>query len=63
LNENFTIQDTRHLDAAEGWLGLGDHLAANEELEHITLETLNISTFYPHSLQMGHRPHSLSQAK
>jgi hypothetical protein len=51
------------LEAAEGWLGLGDHLAANEELEHITLETLNISTFYPHSLQMGHRPHSLSQAK
>jgi len=26
------------LDAAEGWLGLGDHLSANEELEQITPE-------------------------
>jgi len=25
-----------HLEAAEGWLGLGDHLAANVELENIT---------------------------
>ena len=25
----------RQLDAAEGWLGLGDHLSANEELEQI----------------------------
>jgi tetratricopeptide (TPR) repeat protein len=31
-------QDQRHLDAAEGWLGLGDHLSANEELEQITTE-------------------------
>jgi hypothetical protein len=28
--------DRRHLEAAEGWLGLGDHLAANEELDNIT---------------------------
>jgi hypothetical protein len=28
--------DKRHLDAAEGWLGLGNHLEANEELESIT---------------------------
>jgi predicted Zn-dependent protease len=28
--------DQRHLDAAEGWLGLGDWLEANEELERIT---------------------------
>jgi len=28
--------DQRHLEAAEGWLGLGDHLAANEELDSIT---------------------------
>jgi len=28
--------DSHHLAAAEGWLGLGDHLAANEELENIT---------------------------
>jgi hypothetical protein len=26
----------RHLEAAEGWLSLGDHLAANEELDSIT---------------------------
>ena len=25
------------MEAAEGWLGLGDHLAANEELEQITV--------------------------
>ena len=30
------LSDQRHLDAAEGWLGLGDHLAANEELEEIS---------------------------
>ncbi len=28
--------DQLHLDAAEGWLGLGNHLEANEELEQIT---------------------------
>jgi tetratricopeptide (TPR) repeat protein len=32
------LQDQRFLDAAEGWLGLGDHLAANEEFEHISPE-------------------------
>lgn len=30
------IQDLRYLQAAEGWLGLGDHLAANEELDQIS---------------------------
>ncbi len=30
------LQDQRHLDAAEGWLGLGNFLAANEELEQIS---------------------------
>jgi hypothetical protein len=29
------LNDQRWLDAAEGWLELGDHLAANEELEQI----------------------------
>src|SRR5437773_11176426 len=28
--------DTFHLSAAEGWLGLGNHLEANGELERIT---------------------------
>lgn len=30
--------DQRYLDAAQGWLGLGDFLAANEELDNITPE-------------------------
>lgn len=34
----FDIADQRHLDAADGWLGLGDYLSANEELEKITPE-------------------------
>jgi predicted Zn-dependent protease len=33
-----SLQDQRFLNGAEGWLGLGDHLAANEELEQITPE-------------------------
>jgi len=32
----FTIIDKRHLEAAEGWLGLGIWQEANEELEHLT---------------------------
>ena len=32
----FTLNDRRHLEAAEGWLGLGDWEEANEELENIT---------------------------
>ncbi len=30
--------DIHHLSAAQGWLGLGNHLEANEELEQISLE-------------------------
>jgi len=30
------LPDQRCLDAAEGWLGLGDPMAANEELEQIS---------------------------
>lgn len=33
-----SIEDQRHLTAAEGWLELGDELEANEELERITPE-------------------------
>ena len=32
----WSLNDKRHLEAAEGWLGLGSHLEANEELERIT---------------------------
>jgi predicted Zn-dependent protease len=32
------LQDRRHLEAAQGWLGLGNVLEANEELENITPE-------------------------
>jgi tetratricopeptide (TPR) repeat protein len=34
----FSPEDRQYLDAAEGWLGLGDHVSANEELEQITPE-------------------------
>lgn len=30
------LPDQRHLDAAEGWLGLDDHRSANEEMERIS---------------------------
>ena len=32
---NFSLNDQRHLAAAQGWLGLGDWLEANEELDQI----------------------------
>lgn len=32
----FTLQDQRHFEAAQGWLGLGSWREANEELENIT---------------------------
>lgn len=37
----FTVQsltplDSHHLEAAQGWLELGNHLEANEELEKIS---------------------------
>jgi tetratricopeptide (TPR) repeat protein len=35
---NLTLQDQKHLLAAQGWLELGNHLEANEELEQITAE-------------------------
>ncbi len=35
MTESSEPHDQRHLDAAEGWLGLGDHLEACEELEQI----------------------------
>ena len=28
--------DTLHLEAAQGWLGLGNHLEADKELDNIT---------------------------
>jgi len=31
--------DVMHLNAAQGWLKLGNHLEANEELEKISPET------------------------
>ena len=32
------LYDLRHLEAADGWLGLGNHIEADEELEQITPE-------------------------
>src|SRR2546430_11074486 len=33
---HFTNPDEIHLEAAEGWLGLGDYVSANEELDLMT---------------------------
>jgi len=33
---NLTESDKFHIRAAQGWLELGNHLEANEELENIT---------------------------
>jgi tetratricopeptide (TPR) repeat protein len=38
--KKLTHKDQHYLDAAEGWLGLGDHLSAKEELERISPELL-----------------------
>jgi tetratricopeptide (TPR) repeat protein len=40
LMPEFTISDKRHLEAAEGWLGLGSWQEANQELENITPQFL-----------------------
>jgi len=34
--KKLALEDRRHLDAAEGWLGLGNSREANEELEQIS---------------------------
>jgi predicted Zn-dependent protease len=34
--KNLPLPDQRHLDAAEGWLGLGDFQSASEELDQIS---------------------------
>jgi tetratricopeptide (TPR) repeat protein len=36
--KSLSHEDKHHLEAAEGWLGLGDHLSANEELDQIATE-------------------------
>ncbi len=35
---DLTFSDVRHIQAAEGWLGLGDHASAGEELEALAPE-------------------------
>ena len=35
---NLPLEDSRYLDAAEGWLGLGDLLAARAELDEIAAD-------------------------
>ena len=35
MNADLPLDIQRQLNAAEGWLGLGDHLSANDELEQI----------------------------
>jgi hypothetical protein len=36
--KSLPLEGQRHLDAAQGWFELGNHLEANEELEQITAE-------------------------
>jgi tetratricopeptide (TPR) repeat protein len=36
--KDLSFEETRHVQAAEGWLGLGDAVSASDELEEITLE-------------------------
>lgn len=38
MGVNLPLDAQRYVDAAEGWLGLGDHVSANEELEQIPAE-------------------------
>jgi tetratricopeptide (TPR) repeat protein len=33
---HLNAEDAKHLEAAEGWLELGDHVSANEELDKVT---------------------------
>lgn len=35
MTPTMTLDDQRHLEAARGWLGLGDWQSANDELENI----------------------------
>lgn len=57
LSDSLLLQDQRHLDAAEGWLGLGDHLAALEELDQITLALKN----HPLVLEVRYKIHSAAK--
>lgn len=38
MDLNLPVDAQRYVDAAEGWLGLGDHISANDELEQIPAE-------------------------
>jgi hypothetical protein len=38
MNHCLRPPDTHHLQAAQGWLELGNHLEANQELERITAQ-------------------------
>jgi len=50
-------QDQRHLDAAEGWLGLGDWPAANEELDRISPQIRG----HPEVLSVRWRVYSMAE--
>ena len=45
--------DSTHLEAAQGWLDLGNHLEANEELERIEAK----NRAHPNVLQVRWRKH------
>ena len=49
--KNLPYPDNQHLEAAEGWLELGNYLEANEELEKITPQL----RAHPHVLEMRYK--------
>jgi hypothetical protein len=51
------LPDQRFLNAAEGWLGLGDYLQANEELENITSKLRH----HPYVLEIRWRVYSMAK--
>lgn len=52
--KNLPYPDNRHLEAAEGWLELGNDLEANKELEQITPELRN----HPFVLELRYKIYS-----
>ncbi len=49
--KNLPHPDNKHLEAAEGWLELGNYLEANEELENITPQL----RAHPYVLEMRYK--------
>jgi predicted Zn-dependent protease len=55
--KKFPYPDNKHLDAAEGWLGLGNWREANEELENIAPKL----RAHPYVLELGYEIYSAAK--